>query len=62
MTMMNTDKDGVALDELRVIIERLQKLTEEATKNVGTVRPILNSSEIDLIKDHLDLVKKYIAL
>lgn len=56
------DKDAVALDELRVIIGRLQKLTEEATKNVGKVRPILNSSEIDLLKDHLDLVKKYVAL
>ena len=59
---METEKDKVAISELTVIIDRLTRIRDEAEKLIGRQRPILSASEIELIKDHLDLVKKYAAL
>ena len=59
---MDTEKDAVAITELGVIIRRLEKIGQDASKNVGKRRPILSASEIELIKDHLDLVIKYTKL
>ena len=59
---MNEEKDTVAITELGVIIRRLEKIGQDASKNVGKCRPILSASEIELIKDHLDLVIKYTKL
>ena len=59
---MENQKDLIALAELATIINRLEEIGEAAKENVGKCRPILNSAEIDLIKDHLDLVVKYTRL
>ena len=56
---METEKDTIAIDELGVVIERLTRLWEDAKANVGKRRPVIYSGEIELIKEHLDLVVKY---
>jgi len=59
---METEKDLIALAELDTVINRLKSIRETAQKNVGKSRPILNAQEIELVKDHLDLVVKYTKL
>ena len=59
---MDTEKDVVAINELETIIQRLDKIRQLAGENLGKCQPVISASEIDLIKDHLDLVKKYTAL
>ena len=56
---MDTEKAAIALDELETIIKRLSSLREDAKGAVGKMAPIINASEIELVKDHLDLVVKY---
>jgi len=59
---MDTEKDAIAIGELEVIIQRLMSIKQFAEKQIGKSRPILNASEIELIKDHLDLIVKYTRL
>jgi len=59
---MDTEKDTIAIGELEVIIQRLMSIKQFAEKQIGKSRPILNASEIELIKDHLDLIVKYTRL
>ena len=59
---MDTEKDVIAINELEIIIQRLDKIRRLASEQVGKCQPVISASEIDLIKDHLDLVKNYIAL
>ena len=56
------DKDKIALVELDSIIQRLSYLARAAQKALGRERPIVAASEIEIIKDHLDLVVKYSKL
>ena len=60
--MLDTEKDVIAVNELETIIQRLDKIRQSASENIGKSQPILSGVEIDLIKDHLDLVKKYVAI
>ena len=55
-------KDNTALGELKTVISELMVLAAKAEANIGKVRPIVNASDIELIKDHLDLVIKYTRL
>uniref|UniRef100_A0A6M3LFZ4 Uncharacterized protein n=1 Tax=viral metagenome TaxID=1070528 RepID=A0A6M3LFZ4_9ZZZZ len=59
---MDNAKDLIALAELSTIINRLRDLAESARSNVGKSRPVVSPTEIELIKDHLDLVIKYTKL
>ena len=59
---MNIEKDVIAINELETIIQRLDKIRQLASENLGKFQPLINANEIDLIKDHLELVKKYGAL
>ena len=59
---MDTEKDVVAINELETIIQRLDKVRQLASEQLGKVQPVISAGEIDLIKDHLDLVKKYTSL
>jgi len=59
MDIMNVAKDDVAIEQLCTIIQQLEKLLDIARENKGKVRPIISSGEIELLKDHLDLVIKY---
>ena len=59
---MENEKDTIGLGELTTVISRLQSIHESAQNNVGKNRPILNAQEIELVKDHLDLVVKYTKL
>ena len=59
---MNTEKDTIAMSGLEDIIQRLMSIKQFAVKQIGKSRPILNASEIELIKDHLDLIVKYTRL
>ena len=56
------EKDKVAIKELEVIIKRLQDILIICNLNIGKCRSIIPPSEIELIKDHLDLVIKYTRL
>ena len=58
-SIMETEKDDIAIDELETIIRRLNGLWEDAKGNRGKMRPIISASEIELVKDHLDLIVKY---
>ena len=49
---MKTEKDAIALDELETIIKQLNGLLLDAKSAVGRMRPIINASEIELVKDH----------
>ena len=62
MNEFETMKDKTAIGELKIIISELQALVAKAEANVGKSRPIVNSSDIEIIKDHLDLVIKYTRL
>jgi hypothetical protein len=62
MSEYETQKDKTAIGELRIVISELTALLFIGEKNIGTCRPIISASEIDLIKDHLDLVVKYTSL
>jgi len=55
-------KDKTAIGELKIIIAELNALLGRAEANIGKVRPIITASEIELLKDHLDLVAKYTRL
>lgn len=57
-----TQKDKTAIGELKIVISELGVLLAMAEASVGSVRPIIPASEIELIKDHLDLVVKYTSL
>ena len=59
---METEKDLIALTELDTVISRLKSIRETAQKNSGKCRPILSAQEIELAKDHLDLIVKYTKL
>ena len=59
---MDTEKDVVAINELETIIQRLDKMRQLASEQLGKVQPVISAGEIDLIKDHLDLVKKYTSI
>lgn len=59
---MENEKDVIALTELAAAIGRLTQIHEAAGKNVGKCRPILNAQEVEIVKDHLDLVVKYTRL
>ena len=61
MDKSDTEKDVIAVNELEVIIKRLDRMRQSASENIGKSRPILGAAEISLIKDHLDLVVKYTA-
>ena len=60
--VIESEKDVIALTELSTIITRLTGIHHEAQEKVGKSRPILPATEIELIKDHLDLVVKYTKL
>jgi hypothetical protein len=59
---METEKDSIALKELDTIISQLTNIRKAAQENVGKCRPIINAQDIELAKDHLDLVVKYTRL
>lgn len=59
---MEEQKDKVAIIEFEMVICQLHHILEMAKKNVGSTRPIIYSGDIDLVKDHLDLVVKYSRL
>ncbi len=52
-------KDKTALGEIRIVISQLQAILAKAELDVGKVKPIVRQSDIELIKDHLDLIVKY---
>jgi len=59
---MDNPKDKVAIAELEVVIHQLEKMLESARENLGRMRPLVYSGDIELVKDHLDLVAKYMKL
>ena len=59
MDIMNSAKDTVVIEQLCTVIQQLVKLLDIARENKGKVRPIIYGGEVELIKDHLDLVVKY---
>jgi len=62
MNEFETMKDKTAVGELRLIISELNAIVAKAEANIGKVRPILPQTDIELMKDHLDLVIKYTRL
>ena len=62
MNDYTTMKDKTAMGELQIIISELNALLATGQSNIGKCRPIINAVEIELIKDHLDLVIKYTKL
>jgi len=62
MQEYQTAKDKTAIGEMQIIMTRLEVLLKMAEGAVGHSRPVFSASEIQLIKDHLDLVIKYSAL
>jgi len=62
MNEYETMKDKTAMGELQVIIAELNALLAKGQSNIGKCRPIIGAAEIELIKDHLDLVIKYTKL
>jgi hypothetical protein len=59
---MGTEKDLIALKELDTIIAQLTSIHKAAEEHIGKSRPILSAQDIELAKDHLDLVLKYTKL
>ena len=55
-------KDRTAMGELKIIIAELTVLLARGERNIGKCRPTIPQSEIELIKDHLDLVVKYTSI
>ena len=62
MNEYETMKDKTAMGELQIIISELNALLAQGQSNIGKCRPIIGAVEIELIKDHLDLVIKYTKL
>ena len=59
---MDNEKDMIAIKEVDTVIERLQSMRKAAEQSIGHSRPIFSASEIEIVKDHLDLVVKYSRL
>lgn len=62
MREYDTMKDKTAIGELKIVISELNVILTSAEANIGKFRPILPATDIELIKDHLDLVVKYTRL